>query len=94
MTNNPTARAPNPYRLTPPGVLASIPTRQDLTDLLIRCQPSRALRSADAHLLEVPRCRLHTNFKYCSTPLEQSAARCPCHRLPRFVQKATEDITI
>ena len=29
MTNNPTARAPNPDRLTPPGVLASIPTRQD-----------------------------------------------------------------
>ena len=29
MTNNPTARAPNPDRLTPPGVLASIPTRQE-----------------------------------------------------------------
>ena len=31
-----------------------------LTDLLIRYEPTRALRSADAHLLEVPRCRLHT----------------------------------
>ena len=29
-----------------------------LTDLLISYQPTRALRSADAHLLEVPRCRL------------------------------------
>ena len=31
MTNNPTACAPNPDRLTPRGVLASIPTRQDKT---------------------------------------------------------------
>ena len=29
MTNNPTACAPNPDRLSPPGVLASIPTRQE-----------------------------------------------------------------
>ena len=29
-----------------------------ITDLLIRYEPTRALRSADAHLLEVPRCRL------------------------------------
>ena len=31
-----------------------------ITDLLIRYEPTRALRSADAHLLEVPRCRLRT----------------------------------
>ena len=31
-----------------------------LSDLLIRYEPTRALRSADAHLLEVPRCRLLT----------------------------------
>ena len=31
-----------------------------ITDLLIRYEPTRPLRSADAHLLEVPRCRLHT----------------------------------
>ena len=31
-----------------------------ITDLLIRYEPTRALRSADIHLLEVPRCRLHT----------------------------------
>ena len=31
-----------------------------VTELLIRYQPTRALRSADAHLLEVPRCRLRT----------------------------------
>ena len=30
-----------------------------LTDLLIRQQPTRASRTADFHLLEVPRCRLH-----------------------------------
>ena len=31
-----------------------------LSDLLSRYEPTRALRSADAHLLEVPRCRLRT----------------------------------
>ena len=31
-----------------------------LSDLLIRYEPTRALRSADAHLLEVPRSRLRT----------------------------------
>ena len=31
-----------------------------ITDLLIRYEQTRALRSADAHLLEVPRCRLRT----------------------------------
>ena len=31
-----------------------------ITDLLIRYEPTRALRSADAHLLEVPPCRLRT----------------------------------
>ena len=31
-----------------------------ITYLLIRYEPTRALRSADAHLLEVPRCRLRT----------------------------------
>ena len=31
-----------------------------ITDLLIRYEPTRALRSADAQLLEVPRCRLRT----------------------------------
>ena len=31
-----------------------------IIDLLIRYEPTRALRSADAHLLEVPRCRLRT----------------------------------
>ena len=29
-----------------------------------------------------------------STPLEQSVACHACHRLPQFVQKATEDITV
>ena len=31
-----------------------------ITDLIIRYEPTRALRSADAHLLEVPRCKLCT----------------------------------
>ena len=35
-------------------------TASYITDLLIRYEPTRALCTADAHLLEVPRCRLRT----------------------------------
>ena len=42
MTNNPTARVPNSDRLTSPGVLASIPTRQDTLGLCKSCTDPRA----------------------------------------------------
>ncbi len=68
----------------------------NITHLLMRYEPTRALLSADAHLLEVPRCRLRRKsiVKCFSTPLEQSAACHACHRLLQFVQEAIEDIYV
>ena len=59
-----------------------------LNNLLIRYRPTRALRAADAHLLEVPRCMLHTQGEQAfssaaprhrnNIPLAMRATDCHC----------------
>ena len=55
-----------------------------ITDLLIRYEPTRALRSADAHLLEVPRCRLRTQGEKAFS----SAARRLWNSLPLAMRRS------
>ena len=59
-----------------------------ITDLLIRYEPTRALRSADAHLLEDPRCRLRTQGESAFS----SAAPRLWNNLP-LAMRATKDIS-
>ena len=65
-----------------------------LAELLSRHQPTRSLRSADAHLLVVPRSNLSTQcdraFSH-AAPMEQYATSDACNRLPDHLQETTQD---